>query len=99
MEPSTRRQLNRGFGDGFTNAVEIALVPAIFGGLGWLADRLLGTGPFLFIGLLTFGFVGITLKLWLRYDAAMAREEADKIWNRPRRTATTGITTPEGGVG
>lgn len=94
MEQTFRRKLNRGLGDGFSNAVEIALVPAIFGGLGWLLDHLLGTGPFLFIGLLVFGFVGIVLKLWLRYDAAMAKEEADKVWNRhktPRPTAGGGI--------
>lgn len=82
MESTFRRQLNRGLGDGFSNAVEIALVPAIFGGLGWLLDSALGTDPFLFIGFLSFGFVGIIVKLWLRYDAAMAKEDEKRLAGR-----------------
>lgn len=92
MESTFRRQLNRGLGDGFSNAVEIALVPALFGGLGWLLDSLLGTDPILFIAFLTFGFVGIVLKLWLRYDAAMAKEDEKRIGNRLRN-----VPPPTGG--
>jgi len=69
----------------------------VFGGIGWLIDRSLGTSPLFTIGLVVFGFVGMFVKLWLGYDAAMKREEDGAVWNRSRAkvSATNMPTTGE----
>ncbi|MCU1454257.1 MAG: hypothetical protein JWN46_2403 [Acidimicrobiales bacterium] len=77
-----RQQLNRGYGDSFSRGLELALVPVVFGGIGWLADRAAGTSPGFTIGLIVFGFVGIFVKMWLGYDLQMRNEEAGAVWNR-----------------
>lgn len=84
MEPNVRQKLNRGYADSTARGLEIAGVPVVFGGIGWLLDRALGTSPVFTLGLIVFAFVGTFLKLWLRYDADMAAEEARMPWNRPR---------------
>jgi len=89
MEPTFRQKLNRGYADGFSGAVEIALVPVVFGGLGWLVDRAAGTAPVFLLAFVVFAFVGVGAKLWLRYDKDMAKEEADKIWNRGPAASTS----------
>ena len=82
MDRSARQKLNRGYSSGFSAAFEITLVPAVFGGLGWLIDRALGTTPIFLIGLLVFGCIGVFTKLWIRYDAEMTEAETGKVWNR-----------------
>lgn len=72
-----RRALTYGFGDAMGRATEIALLPAVFGGLGWLLDRWLGTRPVFFIVLVVFAFGGMLVRMWLGYDAAMRRHEAE----------------------
>jgi hypothetical protein len=90
-----KQQLNRGYSDGLARGIEIVVTPAIFGVLGWLLDRWLGTDPFLAIGLGTFGVAGIFAKLWLGYDRDMAEAEAGKPWTR---SGTPGVTenNPQG---
>lgn len=80
----SRRALSNGFGNALGSAVEIALLPAVFGGLGYLLDEWLGTGPFLFVGLLVFAFAGMLVRTWLGYDSEMRRHENDLAWNRRR---------------
>jgi F0F1-type ATP synthase assembly protein I len=92
MDRSFRKKLNRGYADSLQSGIEIALVPVVFGGIGWLLDRALGTSPLFTIGLVVFAFVGTFVKLWLRYDADMKAEEAAMPWNR-RRTGTAGTST------
>lgn len=72
-----RRALASGFGDAMGRATEIALLPAIFGGLGWLLDRWLDTRPLFFVALLVFAFAGMLVRMWLGYDAAMRRHEVE----------------------
>lgn len=84
MDRTFRQKLNRGQADSMSSAIELALVPVVFGGLGWLVDRALGTSPGFTIGLVVFAFVGVFAKLWLRYDAEMTREEAGKVWSRSK---------------
>lgn len=83
MDLRARQQTNRGFGDAMSRSFELALVPAIFGGLGWLLDRALGTSPTMTIILAVFGVVGTVIKFWIGYDLEMKRHEAAGIWNRP----------------
>ena len=45
-------------------------------------DHELGTGPLFVVAFGTLAFLGAVLALYFRYQAAMAREEADKPWNR-----------------
>lgn len=71
-----RRQLNRGFNDGFTRAVEVIAAPALLGFLGAAIDGWAGTRPAFTIVLGIFGVCGIFAKLWLGYDRAMRVEEA-----------------------
>jgi F0F1-type ATP synthase assembly protein I len=82
MDLRGRQQTNRGFGDAMSRSFELALVPAVFGGLGWLIDRSAGTSPTFFIALLAFGVIGTMVKFWIGYDLEMKRHEAEGVWNR-----------------
>ncbi len=81
-ELRARQQLNRGYNDGLARGTEIVATPLLFGGIGWVLDRWLGTDPFLAIGLGVFGVVGIFVKLKLGYDQQMDQAEAGKPWTR-----------------
>ena len=88
--PSFIRPPQRVAGVPTTTGVEIALVPATFGALGWWLDGRLGTRPGLLIALLSFAVVGMFVKTWIGYDAAMRREEAGAPWApRPPTTRPT----------
>ena len=79
---SKRAQPKGGFNDGLSQELSLVAGPVLFGFLGYLLDQRLGTGP---LFLVTFGllaFLGAVLALYFRYQAAMAKEEADKPWNR-----------------
>jgi len=73
---AAKRQLNRGYGDGLSRAIEIVLTPVILGFLGSLIDGWLGTRPAFMIGLVVLGAVGIFVKLWIGYDREMRVHEA-----------------------
>lgn len=81
---AAKRDLNRGFGDALSRATEIALLPAVFGFLGWLIDRWLGTSPAFLIGLLVFAFAGMLVRTWVGYDSEMRRHENELAWNKHR---------------
>ena len=71
-----------GADDGLSQALSLVVGPVIFAFLGFLLDQVLGTGP---LFLLAFGilvFFAAVLALYFRYQAAMARQDADKPWNR-----------------
>ena len=76
MDLRERRELNRGFGDTLSRAFEFAAAPAIFGGLGYLADGALGTKPIITILAVVLAFIGATLRFWYGYDAEMKAREA-----------------------
>lgn len=82
MELRDRRDLYNGFGDGLAHAFEIALTPAIFGGVGYFLDRALGTSPLFLLALVFFAVCGVGYMSWHRYDAEMKVHEADGVWNR-----------------
>jgi F0F1-type ATP synthase assembly protein I len=84
VELHERRDMYNGFGDGLARAFELALTPALFGGLGYLLDGWLGLAPLLTIVLFLFGVVGTSYMAWFRYDAEMRQLEADKPWARRR---------------
>ncbi len=81
-EQEERRQLNQGFGASLNNAFEIAVVPAVFAGFGWLVDSALGT-RLVFVAIFAMlGLVGTFAKLYYRYCATMARLEEAGPWRR-----------------
>ena len=85
MDLRERQDLNNGFGNAMSRAFELAMTPAIFGGLGWLLDRWVGTLPLFTLLLFLFGVAGTGYMAWFRYDQEMKAQEADAVWNRDRR--------------
>lgn len=83
-----QRELYNGFGDGLSLAFEIALTPAIFAGLGFLADRHFGLFPVFTLSLLLFAVVGNFVRLWIRYDAQMKVHEAEGAWAKKPKSVT-----------
>jgi hypothetical protein len=82
MDLRARQQLNRGYGDAMSRGIEVALVPVVCGGLGWLLDRAVGTEPVFAVLLGTLGIIGTGIKLWIGYDREMAAHEEGAVWNR-----------------
>ena len=60
------------------HGADAAIVVALFFGLGWLIDRLLGTTPLFMIALTIFGAVGVFIRFWYRYDEKMTQHEAER---------------------
>lgn len=81
-----RQDLNRGFSTAFTRGVDLALTPVVFGALGWLVDRWLGTSPLFLLVIGTLGIVGTFVKVKLGYDKEMAAFD-DTAASRPRQVA------------
>jgi F0F1-type ATP synthase assembly protein I len=73
---ATERKINKGFGDGLSRAVEIAVTPVLLGFFGSLLDGWLGTRPVFTLGLAVFGVCGMFAKLWIEYEREMKLEEA-----------------------
>jgi F0F1-type ATP synthase assembly protein I len=73
---------SRSVDDGLSQALSLVVGPVLFAFLGWILDRALGTGPLFLIVLGIFGFLCAVTALYYRYQAAIARDEADKPWNR-----------------
>jgi F0F1-type ATP synthase assembly protein I len=71
-----RRALTNGFGDTMAKAFEMVATPAVFGFLGWLLDRWLGTKPLFLLSFVIIVFVYEVWKLFAGYGAAMAEHEA-----------------------
>jgi hypothetical protein len=63
---------------GLGQGMEMALTVAVFLGLGWLADRALGTSPTFMVALVIFGMVGQSARMWFTYDAHMRTLEAQR---------------------
>jgi hypothetical protein len=94
---AARRQLNRGYNDGLTRAVEIVGTPLLLGYVGFLIDGWLGIRPALTLVLGIVGVSGIFVKLWLGYDREMRELEAKAAWARPEPVIADGGDAPPGG--
>jgi F0F1-type ATP synthase assembly protein I len=71
-----------GFNDGLSQALSLVVGPVVFGFLGYLLDRSLGTSPIFALAFGLLAFAGAVVALYYRYQSAMAEQEADKPWNR-----------------
>jgi F0F1-type ATP synthase assembly protein I len=87
VDNNDKRDLYNGFGDGLALAFEFAVTPAIFGVLGYLLDRAVGTIPVFTILLALLCIVGMFVKVWYSYDASMREHEAKAPWGRPKQQA------------
>ncbi len=76
-----RGALYSGFGEALSRAFEMALTPAIFGGLGYLVDRALGTSPVVAVALFLFAVLGSFARMWYGYDARMKAIESSGPWS------------------
>jgi hypothetical protein len=85
LSQADRRKVWDGFGSGLQMAVELAVVPLLFGLLGAWLDRTFGTKPALTLTLLCFAFVGTFVKAYYEYAARVREEEREKPWNRSTR--------------
>lgn len=85
---SAKRELNNGFGNALTVAVELAVTPAIFALVGWQIDRWLGTSPLflLFFFVFTVGYV--SWKQYVTYDAKMRHQEHKLLGRHADRPPT-----------
>lgn len=79
-----KRDLNNGFGEALSKAVELALTPAIFAFIGWRIDRALGTSPLFLVALFLLVISYVTWKLFMGYDAEMRRREHELLHRHPR---------------
>ena len=81
------KHLYNGFGHSFARAFELAVTPAIFGFLGHLLDRALGTSPVFLIVFALFCVIGMGVRMYYGYDEAMQRHQDDAKWARPAKGA------------
>lgn len=69
--------------------IELAVTPVVFGGIGWLVDGWVGTGPWFAIGLAAFALLATVVKIWFGYDAEMREHETSSRWARGAAPAPT----------
>jgi F0F1-type ATP synthase assembly protein I len=80
---SAKRELNNGFGNALTAAVDLAVTPLLVGLLGWWLDRWLGTTPLCSLVLFTFTIGYVAWKQYNAYQAKMTRQERELFGARP----------------
>lgn len=78
-DPS-RSSLYNGFGDALARAFELVVTPMLFGLLGWLVDRRLGTSPVFALALGIVAVVGMSVRMYYAYQADMERHERQAPW-------------------
>jgi F0F1-type ATP synthase assembly protein I len=84
---SAKRELNNGFGNALTTAVELAVTPALMALIGWQLDRWLGTSPLLLVFLFVFTVGYVSWREYTRYQARMADQEQELLGPKTRGTA------------
>ena len=76
---SAKRELNNGFGNALSTAVELAVTPALMALVGWQIDRWLGTSPLVFLFLFAFTIAYVSWREYTRYTARMNRQEHELL--------------------
>ena len=75
MDLRDRRELNNGFGNALTRAVELTVTPMIFGFFGWLLDGRWATRPLFMLVFFAFVLGYVIWKHYVLYSAAMDDEQ------------------------
>lgn len=73
-----RRELWRDMDSGWAMTVELLTATGVWGGIGWLLDRWLETGPWLLAGGVLLGFALGMYLVFLRADEQGKAEEAKR---------------------
>ena len=84
---SAKRELNNGFGNALSSAVELAVTPALMALIGWQVDRWLGTSPLVFLFLFAFTIGYVAWRQYTTYQAKMTRQEHELLG--PKRDGGT----------
>ncbi len=79
---SAKRELNNGFGNALTVAVELAVTPALMALIGWQLDRWAGTAPLFLVVLFVFTVCYVGWKQFVAYDTKMRRQEHELLGPR-----------------
>ena len=74
LVPNRRRVLAPGIGDTLARGFEWAATIAIFLGLGFLLDRILGTTPIFMVVLFVFALVGQIVRAYFHFGDEIDRE-------------------------
>lgn len=77
-----RQELFNGFGESLARGFELAIMPFLFGGIGWLLDRAFGMTPVLTIVFSVFCLIGLAVRMYYAYDSEMRAHEANAPWAR-----------------
>jgi F0F1-type ATP synthase assembly protein I len=83
---SAKRELNNGFGNALSTAVELAVTPAVLAFAGWQLDRWLGTSPIFLIALFVFTFCYVAWKQYVLYGSKMRQQHEALFGPRTERT-------------
>lgn len=84
---SAKRELNNGFGNALSTAVELAVTPAIFAWIGWRLDAWLGTSPLFLLFLFLFTFSYVVWRQFTAYGTQMNRQQQELFGPRTDRGA------------
>lgn len=76
---SAKRELNNGFGNALSTAVELAVTPALCALIGWQIDRWLGTSPLFLLFFFAFTIGYVSWREYTAYGAKMTRHESDLL--------------------
>jgi ATP synthase protein I len=71
LPKSTRVNTSEPLGHGF----DAAIVVALFFGLGFVLDRVIGTTPLFMIAMTIVGAIGVFVRFWYQYDERMTEHE------------------------
>lgn len=83
MDSRERRDLYNGFGNTLARAFELVVTPLLFGLVGVLVDRRTGTGPLFALLLGAFAVLGMGVRSYYGYEAAMREHSRGSPWARP----------------
>jgi F0F1-type ATP synthase assembly protein I len=75
----------KGFDDALARGIELVATPLLFGLGGWYLDRWLGTRPLFTLTLFVVAVVGMAVRMYYAYAAAMEEHERAGAWARPSR--------------
>ena len=85
---SAKRELNKGFGDALSVAVELAVTPAIFAFLGSRLDSWLGTSPVFLLAFFLFTFTYVAWREYTKYKLRMDEHQQDLLGHQSDRKAS-----------
>ena len=84
---SAKRELNNGFGNSLSTAVELVVSPLLMAVIGWRLDVWLGTSPVFTVFLFAFTLAYVVWKQHALYSAKMDQQQRDLLAPKSDRKA------------